>query len=36
MNANLYSLLPRHFPTAPNAPCMVLSDGRVWNVRFTI
>ena len=30
MNANLYSLLASHFPTAPNAPCMVLSDGRVW------
>jgi malonyl-CoA/methylmalonyl-CoA synthetase len=31
MNANLYSLLAAHFPTNPQAPCLILPDGRVWS-----
>jgi malonyl-CoA/methylmalonyl-CoA synthetase len=27
---NLYALLARHFPTDPQAPCLILPDKRVW------
>lgn len=30
MNQNLYALLAGHFPRQPDAPCMILADGRVW------
>lgn len=29
-NENLYSLLSSHFPAAPDAPCVILPDGRAW------
>ena len=29
-NENLYSFLAAGFPANPDAPCMILSDGRVW------
>jgi malonyl-CoA/methylmalonyl-CoA synthetase len=30
---NLYTLLARHFPKDPAAPCLILPDGRVWTYR---
>ena len=30
MNENLYALLSSRFPGNPDAPCMILPDGRVW------
>jgi len=30
MNQNLYSLLASRFPKSPQAPCMILPDGRMW------
>ena len=32
-NENLYSLLAARFPQNPDAPCMILSDGRIWTYR---
>ncbi len=29
-NENLYALLASRFPKRPDAPCMILADGRVW------
>ena len=28
-NENLYQVLQSHFPTDPEAPCLILADGRV-------
>ncbi len=30
-NRNLYALLASRFPREPNAPCLMLADGRVWS-----
>ena len=32
-NENLYSFLAAGFPANPDAPCMILSDGRIWTYR---
>jgi malonyl-CoA/methylmalonyl-CoA synthetase len=29
-DSNLYSFLAAHFPPNPDAPCLILPDGRVW------
>ena len=29
-DANLYTLLRAHFPENPDAPCLILPDGRAW------
>ncbi len=31
MNENLYAILAEGFPADPDAPCLLLGDGRVWS-----